>query len=150
MKNYPACKELSHDLRFPTMWYVRPAKAQTRLRIGAVWSEPLLVAWIFYDCKAADWTAFGVSKLNRRLYRLVWVYTCQNATLLEIPCCGSITRWITPGRRQSKTLILSTNVDHISLETEFLIGICRLIGDKWQSKTLFLEIFDPHSSIVKS
>ena len=27
-------------MRFPTMWYVRPAKAQTSLRIRAVWSEP--------------------------------------------------------------------------------------------------------------
>ena len=48
---------------------------------------------------------------------------------------------ITQGRRQSKTLILSTNVDQKSLETD--------IGDKWQSKTLFLSIFDPRSSIVK-
>ena len=28
-------------------------------------------------------------KLNRRLHRLVGVYTCQNATLLEITCRGS-------------------------------------------------------------
>ena len=27
---------LSHDMRFPTMWYVEPAKAQTSLRICAV------------------------------------------------------------------------------------------------------------------
>ena len=54
------------------------------LRIRAVWSEPLLVAWIFYECSATDRTKFGVSKLKRRLHRLVWVYTCQNATLLEI------------------------------------------------------------------
>ena len=27
--------------------------------------------------------------LNRRLQRLVLVYTCQNTTLLEITCCGS-------------------------------------------------------------
>ena len=27
--------EMSHDMRFPTMWYVRPAKAQTSLRIRA-------------------------------------------------------------------------------------------------------------------
>ena len=39
-----------------------------------------------------------------------------------------------------KTLILSTNVDKKKLETEFLIAICRPIGDKWQSKTLFLAI----------
>ena len=30
----------------------------------------------------------------------------------------------------------------------FLIAICRSFGDKWQSKTLFLSIFDPRSSIV--
>ena len=82
-------RNLSHDMRFPTMWYVRPAKAQTSLRIRAVWSESLLVAWIFYECKANDWTAFGVSKLKRRLHRLLWVYTCQNTTLLEITCRGS-------------------------------------------------------------
>ena len=36
-------------LRFPTKWYVQLAKVQISLRICAVWSEPLLVAWIFYD-----------------------------------------------------------------------------------------------------
>ena len=56
----------------------------------------------------------------------------------------------TPDRRQSKTLIVSTNVDQKSLETEFAIAICRPTGDKWQSKILFLAIFDPRSSIVKS
>ena len=59
-------------------------------------------------------------------------------------------RLLTPDRRQSKALILSTNIDQKSLETEFLIVICRQTGDKWQSKTLLLVIFDPHSSIVKS
>ena len=34
-------------------------------------------------------TPFAVSKLNRRLQRLVGVYTCKNAKLLEITCCGS-------------------------------------------------------------
>ena len=53
------------------------------------------------------------------------------------------------GRRQSKRLILLTNVDQKSLETVFLIAICRLSGDKWQSKTLFIEIFYTSSWIVK-
>ena len=30
----------------------------------------------------------------------------------------------------------------------FLIPICRQCGDKWQSKTLFLLIFDLRSSVV--
>ena len=46
--------------------------------------------------------------------------------------------------------ILSTNVDIKLLETEFSIAICGPTGDKCQSKTLFLAIFDPHSLIVKS
>ena len=58
--------------------------------------------------------------------------------------------WNTPGRRQLKTPILLRNVDQKSLETEFSIAICRHTGDKWQSKTLFLSIFDPRSSIVDS
>ena len=46
--------------------------------------------------------------------------------------------------------LLSRNVDKKSLKTEFSIAICRHIGDKRQSKTLFLSIFDPRSSIVDS
>ena len=49
----------------------------------------LLLAWVFYDCLATDWTPFGVSKLKMRLQRLIRVYTCQNATLLETSCTGS-------------------------------------------------------------
>ena len=65
--------------------------------------------------------------------------------------CGTnfLNTLYTPGRQQSKTLILSMNVDKKSLETEFLIAICRLTGDKWQSKTLFLMIFDP-CPLIKS
>ena len=80
---------MSRNMRFPTLWYVQPAKARTSLRIRAVWSEPLLVAWIMYDSKATDRTAFGVSKLSMKLHRLVLVYSCQNDTLLEITCRGS-------------------------------------------------------------
>ena len=36
--------EISRDMIFPAMWVVRPAKAQTSLRIRAVWSESLLFA----------------------------------------------------------------------------------------------------------
>ena len=38
---------------------------------------------------------------------------------------------LTPGRRQSKTPILSRNVDQKSIETVFSIAICRHTGDKW-------------------
>ena len=40
---------MSRNIGFPTMWYVRQAYAQTSLRIRAVWSEPLLAAWLFYE-----------------------------------------------------------------------------------------------------
>ena len=42
------------------------------------------------------------------------------------------------------------NADQKSIETAVSIAICRPIGDKWQSKTLFLAIFYPRSSIVES
>ena len=84
---------MSHDMRFPTMWNVRHAKAQTRLRIREVWSEPLLVAWISYDSNATDRTSFGVSKFQRGLHRLIRVYTSENAKLLEITYRGSYGRW---------------------------------------------------------
>ena len=59
-------------------------------RSRAVWLEPLPVASIYYDSKDTDRTSFGVSKLKRRLHRLIWVWVsaCQNATLLEITCRG--------------------------------------------------------------
>ena len=82
-----ACLErrnMSCNIRFPTMCYLRPAKAQTSLGVCTVWSELLQIAWIIYD-----WTAFGISKLKSRPHRLVCVYTCQNVTLLEITCQGS-------------------------------------------------------------
>ena len=43
--HYKSC-----NMRFSTMWCVRPTKAQISLRIRAVWSEPLQVAWTFYEC----------------------------------------------------------------------------------------------------
>ena len=42
----------------------------------------------------------------------------------------------------------STNADQKSIETVFFIAICRPTGDKWQSKRLFLLVFDLRSSIV--
>ena len=42
--------QMSQCMRFPTTCYVRLAKPQLSLRIRAVWSEPLLVAWVFFDC----------------------------------------------------------------------------------------------------
>ena len=44
MESSPTVYNVSQCMRFPTMWYVRPAKPQISLRIRAVWSEPLLVA----------------------------------------------------------------------------------------------------------
>ena len=42
----------------------------------------------------------------------------------------------------------SPNADQKSLETVFSIAICRPSGDKWQSKKLFLTVFDLRSLIV--
>ena len=68
-------------MRFPSMGYVLPAKAQTSLCICAVWSEPLLVTWLLHDCRATDRISFEVSKLTRRPHSLV------QSTLLKMPHC---------------------------------------------------------------
>ena len=54
----------------------------------------------------------------------------------------------TPETRQSKTLLTIDERRSKSLETVFTIAICRKMGDKWQSKTRFLAIFDLRSSII--
>ena len=46
-------------------------------------------------------------------------------------------------------MLLTINKDGSKIAiTEFLIAICSPPGDKWQSKALFLTIFDLLSSIV--
>ena len=50
----------------------------SRLNTSIIW---LLSYWLNI--------IFLVSKLKRMLHTLVWVYTCQNTTLLEISCHGS-------------------------------------------------------------
>ena len=65
---------LSRGMRFRLMWYVQLAKPQISLGICAVWSEPLLVAWM---------TKHQLECLSAK------VYTCQNATLLDIAYRGS-------------------------------------------------------------
>ena len=55
---------------------------------------------------------------------------------------------LTSGKRQSKTLLTIDERRSNLLEKVFSIAICRQLGDKWQSKTLFLAIFDLRSSIV--
>ena len=54
---------------------------------------------------------------------------------------GGKFRPVTPGRRQPKTLILSTNVDQNSIETEFSIVICRPIVNPKHHFLRFLSAF---------
>ena len=59
--------------------------AHTRSLIRAFASR-LSILWLY----TTDWTSFVVSKLKRRLQMLFRVYICQNATLLETSCHGSL------------------------------------------------------------
>ena len=58
------------------------------------------------------------------------IFKISLMTLIETPRGDESCFIFTPGWRQSKTSILSTNVDQKSLETEFSIVICRQSGDK--------------------
>ena len=55
---------------------------------------------------------------------------------------------ITPGRRQLKILLTIDERRSEIHRNSIFDCICCQSGDKWQSKTLFLTIFDLGSSIV--
>ena len=61
---------------------------------------------------------------------------------------GSIREYTHRVGGNRKSYNQSTNADQISIETVFSIAIFCQCADKWQSKILFLNIFDLHSSIV--
>ena len=66
IKNIHTIIEISNNVVCTT------SKPQISLRTCAVWSEPLLVAWIFLT--VSYWPNII---LSLRLHRLVWVYSCQ-------------------------------------------------------------------------
>ena len=61
--------------------------------------------------------------LKRGLHRLVCVYTCQNATLLEIACGGSIMICIYKAETVAVTEIANKNVSIESFQQLFILGI---------------------------
>ena len=63
--------------------------AHTRSLIRAIASR-LNILWVLSYWLNIIWSF----KLKRGLYRLVWVYTCQNTTLSEITCRGSYVTWL--------------------------------------------------------
>ena len=65
--------------------------------------------------------------------------------LIDIIITCPLSHWIGSNRKNS---LQSTNRDQKLLETVFSMAICHQLGDKWQSKTMFLRIFDLSSSIV--
>ena len=70
------------------------------------------------------------------------LYHCA-PKIVDLP--GPITRRVGGNRKRYQR---STNADQKSIETVFLIVICRQCGDKWPSKTMFLTIFYLRSSIL--
>ena len=70
-------------MRFPTMWYVRPAKAQISLPLRAVWSLPLLIAWIFY-VEASLWRNHLIRIYTGLYFSTFWPTSLVGQGLLEI------------------------------------------------------------------
>ena len=70
---------LSHNMRFPTMWCVQRAKAQTSLRIRGVWSETsrLDILWLlsYWPNIIRNFLAF---KKKAAQTRLSWI-TCRSS-----------------------------------------------------------------------
>ena len=127
-----------------------------------------VIAWfvhlygkIIHELKLVDYLPLHLHKLYNNFYMYILLiynklqYTVKLLNLFVV--VQKNTTWmvvltfetlLTPGRWQSKTPILSRIIDQKSIETVFSIAICHHTGDKWQSKTLFLSIFDARSLIV--
>ena len=114
---------------------------------------------VYYNLGNIGWASILWAVALKLIYPLFLAY-CYNRFLLPWTHISShkypflindpssfVYAIFTPGRRQSKTPILSRNVDQKSIETVFSIAICH---HKWQSKTLFLSIFYPCPWIVDS
>ena len=113
---YELYKKLRHNLRFPTMWYVRPAKLQTSLRIRAAWSEPLLVTWMFWllgywlnsilvflslkggctDSSSGVYNCTGGKPRN--YHEIVLMYFCSQATSRTRRGSVQAEKWLKKGR----------------------------------------------------
>ena len=105
--------DMTHGVRFPTMCNVRLAKAQTSLRIRAVWSEPLLVTGELYDYKATDWTPF-------ELLNLTWGCTgSSNSINVKMPYCwkSHVTAYLLRAPKHAYTLSLGSK----NLLTAFIL-----------------------------
>ena len=100
-------RHISRDMRFSTMWYVRPAKPQISLRIRAVWSELLIVAWIFYDVKLLTEHHLEILSLKGGCAGSSESSLVENATSLEITCRGSIFKMLeaTVGSKKLRTVV---------------------------------------------
>ena len=86
----PSKYHMGRDMRFPTMWYVRPAKAQTGMRMRTVWDQS--------HCKSLEYslTVNLLTKFHLELLSLTTMgctgssesTLVKNVTLLEITCHG--------------------------------------------------------------
>ena len=83
-----------------------------------------------------------VCKLRYIVANILW----RNDQTISITIKYAPLSYRTGGNRKRSEQ--SMNAVHKSLETVFSIAICRELGDKRQSKTLFLTILDLRSSIV--
>ena len=73
--------QMSHDMRFSTMWYVRPSKLPISLRIHAVWSEPLLSLEYSMNVKL-------LTEHHLEFLSLKWGCTgFSESTLVKMPHC---------------------------------------------------------------
>ena len=90
--------------------------------------------WVHIVCPYTYLSTTIFAKICRLHFRIFATDSETFKTFKSTIGCMFMIDFHTSDRRQSKTLILSTNVDQKSLETGFLVAICRPTGYKRQSK----------------
>ena len=82
-----------------------------------VFASPLNILWVQGYWLNIIWSL----QLKRRLYRLILVYTCQNATLLEITCHGS-NNFVWKGWAEGRGYWVNSSYPHWILHSIWGVG----------------------------
>ena len=89
---YHCLNERQHEISNSVVCVTSKASDQPAHKCSLIraFASSLNIQWVLSYWLNIIWSFL----LKRRLHRLVWVYTCQNATLLNITCRGSNTKGV--------------------------------------------------------
>ena len=115
---------MSPDILFPSMWYVRPAKGSDQPAHMRSLIRAFASCLNFYHSLATDQTSFGVSKLKKRLHRVLgslhvkmthlWISHVEALILLSFPCNYTLFACFADLRPKSTAMVMVGRSVHLT------------------------------------